>query len=279
MNDSIQPSRSFSIITFNIWDIPFWFSKNREERIARIGPYIKQYNPDIMCLQESFDVWHRDQIYEALGKDGYSIIEGYKRTRYILGFVRRFDLTGGLVIFSKFPIRKTVFEPFSLWKEMNFWERRGRKGFLDTLIETPFGMVRIINTHLHDGTLALHRFIRARQITQLTRAIKNHDSEESIPLIIAGDLNEDDIFDKEAPHPLRVLNIRDSATNNEPTLRVDNPYANRGYNRANVSHRFDYVLVRDIDSLRLNVSEYRVLPQPDPPLSDHNPVLVRFLLQ
>jgi endonuclease/exonuclease/phosphatase family metal-dependent hydrolase len=55
------------LVTLNIWDIPFWFSLDREARLARLGQYLNKISPDLICLQESFDVKHRDDLYEYFG--------------------------------------------------------------------------------------------------------------------------------------------------------------------------------------------------------------------
>jgi endonuclease/exonuclease/phosphatase family metal-dependent hydrolase len=143
------------VLTLNIWDIPFWFSTKRRERMRHLGPYLKEINPDIICLQEAFDVKHRELIHEALGKKNYHIVEEYDETRRVLLF-KRFDLTGGLIIFSKFPIKENSFSHFRRPLRIAFSERVGRKGFLQALLETPMGPLLVVNTHLHSGKKPNH---------------------------------------------------------------------------------------------------------------------------
>jgi len=107
------------LVTLNIWDIPFWFSLDREERIRRLGQCLDRISPDLICLQESFDVKHRHQIHEGLGRDKFNIIEEYDRTRRILLF-KRLDLTGGLITFSRLPIISSRFIPFRRFVDMAF---------------------------------------------------------------------------------------------------------------------------------------------------------------
>ena len=61
------------LVTLNIWDIPCWFSLDREARLARLGQYLNKISPDLICLQESFDVKHRDDLYEYLGRDEFTV--------------------------------------------------------------------------------------------------------------------------------------------------------------------------------------------------------------
>jgi endonuclease/exonuclease/phosphatase family metal-dependent hydrolase len=99
------------IVSFNIWDLPYWFVKNRRQRILQIAEYLQRLDAEIICLQESFDVHHRRLLYEHLGLERYYTSGGFEETRKVPLAV--FDTTGGLVIFSKFPIIKHNFIPFN----------------------------------------------------------------------------------------------------------------------------------------------------------------------
>jgi mRNA deadenylase 3'-5' endonuclease subunit Ccr4 len=99
------------IVSFNIWDLPYWFVKNREQRILQIAEYLRKLDAEIVCLQESFDVRHRRFLYESLGSDKYYASDGFETTRKAP--LALFDTTGGLVIFSKFPIIQNKFIPFN----------------------------------------------------------------------------------------------------------------------------------------------------------------------
>ena len=59
------------IVSFNIWDLPYWFVKNRRQRILQIAEYLRRLDAEIVCLQESFDVHHRRLLYEHLGLERY----------------------------------------------------------------------------------------------------------------------------------------------------------------------------------------------------------------
>src|SRR6266852_3835949 len=96
-----SPSQ-LKIVSFNIWDLPYWFVKNRQQRILQIAEYLQRLDAEIVCLQESFDVHHRRLLYESLGLDRYYASGGFEETRKAP--LASFDTTGGLVIFSKFPI-------------------------------------------------------------------------------------------------------------------------------------------------------------------------------
>src|SRR5262245_7615675 len=104
-------SSQLKIVSFNIWDLPYWFVKNRNQRILQIAEYLQRLDAEIICLQESFDVHHRRLLYEHLGLDKYYASGGFEETRKVP--LALFDTTGGLVIFSKFPIIQHKFISFN----------------------------------------------------------------------------------------------------------------------------------------------------------------------
>ena len=124
-----------TIITFNVWDLPLWFVRGRERRIAKVADYLAGQDADVICLQESFDVAHRLLIAHRLG-DGYSMSDGHDRTRKMLG-IKTFDVTGGLVVFSKFPIVRSRFFTFNRLVNVSWVEFLARKGFLEVVVSTP----------------------------------------------------------------------------------------------------------------------------------------------
>lgn len=269
---------NIKIISLNIWDIPFWFSLKRKERILRLGEFFKEQNADIICLQESFDVKHRDKLHEYLGKKVYSASEsGYNgKTRRILLF-KRFDLTGGLVTFSKLPIKRSSFTPYRRFVDMMFAEYIGRKGVLETVLETPKGPLLIMNTHLHAGSLSVDQRVRLRQLRQLLRVA---ETAKDMPTVLVGDFNENDIFkEKNFAHLLRKSGFRDAAENSKeeakPTIRLGNRYASKTwFNRNSKSKRLDYILVNNLENFGWKIAEFKVLDQPKNPLSDHDPIML-----
>ena len=54
-----MPTAPLQIVSFNIWDVPYWFVPNRKQRMLHIAEYLQRLDAEIMCLQESFDVHHR----------------------------------------------------------------------------------------------------------------------------------------------------------------------------------------------------------------------------
>lgn len=264
---------SLRIISFNIWDLPLWFVKRRTERMRRVGEYLKRAAPEVVCLQESFDVKHRKLIHDVLGDD-YYIGNGHGKTRKLLG-LKTFDMTGGLITYSRFPVITSRFIPFSRFLNVAFVEFLARKGFLETILRTPEGPLRVVNTHLHKISMIGSTWIHARQIRRILRFLKG---EKEMPTILAGDFNEDRMMEhpwfRDAfaaagftdPEPAQGEKIR-------PSYRKENPYVNQWPNRVKVSERCDYVFFRGLG--RPEVASYAPIPE-HPPLSDHDPVALNL---
>lgn len=267
---------SIKILSFNIWDVPFHLSKNRHERVHRLGSYLKENDADIVCLQESWDVKHRNRLHETLDRRIYNINEGSGHTRRVL-FFKRLASNGGLVNFSKFPIKNSKFIPFRRFIDLVPSEFVARKGVLATTIETPEGRLFLMNTHFHPGNSSLDRKIRLKQLRQVFKAAEDV---KDTPILIAGDLNEKDIFEqKEFSSLIESAGFRDAAENqkekNKPTVRVDNPIEKEKiFYRGNFSRRVDYFLVNDWEKFGWRISDYKVSDQPTEPISDHDPIMI-----
>ena len=264
------------ILTWNVWDTPFWISTERHERMHRLGGFLKTQDPDIICLQESFDTKHRDMIYEALGKDAYHATDQDDLMRRVF-MVARMDTTGGLVIFSKFPIKNAVFTPFKNPILSSIQERVGRKGYLTAEIETPNGPLLVINTHLYSLRSVHASGIRIYQLKQIFKATKS--KREKMTSVLAGDMNEDAL-----KNPIRFKEILrnegfiDSTElvgeKIEPSYRPENPLPHTRFNNGEDPLRLDYVLFGNLPALGLRAVSNDVLEQPENPLSDHNPIMV-----
>ena len=260
------------IVSFNIWDLPYWFVKNRRQRILQIAEYLQRLDAEIICLQESFDVHHRRLLYEHLGLERYYTSGGFEETRKVPLAV--FDTTGGLVIFSKFPIIQHTFIPFNHFTP-SLIERIGRKGVLEAIIETPYGAMQVFNIHLHMGKNFFARSTRVKQLKSVIERIKLH---RYLPIILAGDFNENALMEQK-----KFLNILQSRGlihseyfgqyESMPSYRIKNPFTNNWLNRSKYSCRLDYILVSLTEDFDLKVAQYEPMYL-TPPLSDHDPVFL-----
>jgi endonuclease/exonuclease/phosphatase family metal-dependent hydrolase len=260
------------IVSFNIWDLPYWFVKNRRQRILQIAEYLQRLDAEIICLQESFDVHHRRLLYEHLGLERYYASGGFEETRNAPLAV--FDTTGGLVIFSKFPIIQHKFVPFNQFTP-SLVERIGRKGVLEATIETPYGAVQVLNIHLHVGKHFFARNIRVKQLKSILKRIK---VPPYLPIILAGDFNENALMEQKKF--LTILQSRGLTHSLHfeqyefmPSYRINNPFVNNWINWSKYSRRLDYILVSLTEDFDLKVAQYEPMYL-IPPLSDHDPVFL-----
>ncbi len=260
---------NIKVLSFNIWDLPLFFVKNRAERFAGLLEYLKKTDADIVCLQEAFDVHHRERLIESF-KDKYEYV-GDGDFRKLL-FFKVFDKTGGLMVLSKFPVKFKRFVPYSRLFNSAIGELFARKGFLEVILETPNGDLRVINTHLHEETPFFDRSVRLAQLRKIFNMIEN----KNFPTLLMGDFNQhsmahqkdfSDFFDSFGlHHPLH----RDPQL---PTYRPGNIYVDSWINRTKTPKRFDYIMVGLLDRLGLEATHYK--PEHlEVDLSDHDPVLL-----
>ena len=225
-----------------------------------------------MCLQESFDVQHRRLLYERLGMERYYASGGFDETRKVPFAV--FDTTGGLVIFSKFPILQYRFTPFHHFTP-SVVERIGRKGVLEATIETPHGIMQVFNIHLHVGNHFFAHNLRAKQLKSVLERMK---IQSHLPSILAGDFNENALMEQKKFATMLqsrglVHSLYFEPYEFMPSYRIKNPLVNTWINRAKYSRRLDYILVNLTENFYLKVMQYEPIYL-TPPLSDHDPVFL-----
>jgi endonuclease/exonuclease/phosphatase family metal-dependent hydrolase len=257
------------VVSLNIWDLPLWFVKNRPQRIGAVVDYLASQDPDIICLQESWDLTHRQQIYQKLGAAQYfsTALSSAKPKPFTMR-----GRTGGLVIFSKFPIVSETFITFQrkLYPPNEYF---GHKGIVTAMLQTPAGPLQVINAHLVGG---LGKSVWRQRLQQFKAALNPTDNNPT-PTILAGDFNQHAL----TRHPefaalLRQNGIVDPAPQTQPllpTYRLDNPFVDLWINRRQQSERLDYIFVKFLEKLRLAVTSYAPM-RLEPAISDHDPVVL-----
>jgi endonuclease/exonuclease/phosphatase family metal-dependent hydrolase len=255
------------IISYNVWDLPLWFVKNRDKRMLEIAKYFVERGTEIICLQESWSMKHRKILSD------YLRLHGYADAVAMSGMGRK---SGGLLTFSKFPILSINFISFGR-RGAAVSEILGNKGALETVIETPKGIIKVINTHLHYQSTKMVNTasIRLRQLRDIFSNIRNEDP---VPIILAGDFNEHAMFSNDAFETIfkaEQFSYLES-DNRAPTYRQENFFVNNWINRIRESYRYDYIVTKGIEKTGLSVYAYAPLYL-HPPLSDHDPVSMVLL--
>lgn len=210
------------VLTFNVWGVPL-VSTHRAARWRALEPAIKVLDPKIVALQEVF----YDEDVEALSAM-------FRRLGFEHVFRHPHRVGGGLLTASRFPIRSARFEayraagrPHSIARP-DFW---AGKGIAILELETPLGLLRFANSHLHAQYGRPEEF----KPTVLAQAIQASESLEALglqpgapagsrpPLILGGDINSawDDL-------PFQVLAARAALLPAAPELGIDALFSRSG---------------------------------------------------
>ena len=173
-----------SALTWNVWDTPYFGSRDNEERMKRLVDYLYRTEPHVVLLQESFNPERRKKFLETLGSydSGYKAPANVHEERKLLGFIPFFDATGGLVTLSRYPIRSSVFYPFETHGK-SWDERFCGKGYTQTFVNTPEGQILVVNTHLSNRPTDTQT--RLAQLEELLDDLENVD----VPVVLGGDFN------------------------------------------------------------------------------------------
>ncbi len=262
-------SGNMEIITYNIWDLPLWFVRNRKERLLEIARMLVERGAEIICLQESWSLHHRQALSEFFRKHGYHDAvrqAGIKRN------------SGGLVTFSKFPIKSVRFIPFGRFS-FSVSEFIGNKGVLETVLETPTGLLRVLNIHLHHQS-SRHINTKKMRLRQLRKLFADLKREPPLPAVLAGDFNEHAMM---AEHSFAALFEKNGFVHHSngtellPTYRPENHLVDNWINRIPHSQRYDYILTKDMEKLGLQFHDQSPW-YIEPALSDHDPVSLKLVL-
>lgn len=158
---------TFQVACLNVWAVPL-AARDLDLRFGRLLPALRTLAPDVVCLQEVFLESTRRRIVDGLGDD-YAFTPG---------------TAGGLLIASRFGVESSAFAPYPEDGRLRLAERLARKGFLEAVLPTPAGRLRVVTTHLaaefsEDGAR------KAQQDVLLEHLATRTD----LPLLLAGDLN------------------------------------------------------------------------------------------
>jgi endonuclease/exonuclease/phosphatase family metal-dependent hydrolase len=257
-----------NIISYNIWNLPFLTPRGSFKRMKNIATYLQTVSADIICLQEVWSL-RTKHLFSNVFQGVYS---SYPSRSIPTLYKRWLDFSsqqGGLLTLSKFPIISEKFIRFGIsgW----FWtEWAGDKGFLETFLKTPWGVLRVINTHLHQPLAS----VRFHQIKKMFSYLAK---DQETPTILAGDFNQDQLANDEVFMSLlsNTKFVHPGILTDAPlhTYRLNNPLTQTWLNRLKESGHLDYIFIRFLEKLGLNVKNYTPIHLPTP-LSDHDPVVL-----
>ncbi len=242
-----QEADTLKILTWNICMLPEPVKVAQAKRLKHIAEVLRSSDYDVIALQEVF----LDKSVKFLKKylsDKYPYVAGPPRRKFAL------KLTGGVYVFSKYPIKKWFAFNYSACKG---WDCLASKGVVVAEIQLPRKKIQVLATHLQAGRK--FQAVREEQYREI-REVLDNIKEENVPQFIVGDLNTS----KKVHSYKRML----------ATLQAEDPSGNQefftSYGDENDLAKFrgeggkgkmlDYILVRSlrrVKVLQLKVRRFR----------------------
>jgi|GEM_PF-1929440 len=254
------------IASYNAWLLPF-ASREMGDRLERMPAAIDALAPDVLCLQEAWLSFQRDELESGLeARLPFATYGG-----------------GGVAVMSRFPITEERFVPFADDEALSIVERMGGKGVFEVVVATPAGPLRILNTHL-----ALDRRGEGGHERQLEQLGERLAERPELPTILCADLNMRATDGGALSPGYQALLDRGYVDTIPPRRRADGRYEQRPTTRVGWPRRSrrgrgwspDFVLVRGgAGGAALNVGEGAVeLADEATALSDHNLIRADLVL-
>lgn len=269
----LNKSMKLSVLTWNIWDTPYFGSRKNSQRLDSFIDYLYMRVPEIIFIQESFDPSRRAVFLSNLETCalGYNVPKNASEERRILGLIPFFDATGGLITLSKYPITSSDFHAFET-SGRSFDERFCGKGYTKTFVNTPNGEVLVVNTHLSNRPQDVE--IRVAQLEQLLQELRDVEA----PIFLGGDFNTTRFLDGTGEQTEEFEMIEDAGFADSLVGREEDFET---FSHSNVySHypehgRIDFVFYKEGKEVRINPRRSQMLGT-DIPISDHYGYLAEF---
>lgn len=252
-NLPVRDTGSLQVITYNVAGLPGFLSRSHPSvNIPLMGPLLSDY--DIALVQEDF---------AYAGQLRYGVSLPYKSNLRAEGLLEMGD---GLNRFSRFPFLDLQHEP---WKTCNGYitdrnDCLASKGFSVAIHYLGKNTVlEVYNLHMDAGINPADRRARLAQVDQLLVALREYSSDRAV--IVAGDTNLWNEDKKTLGHLLQAAGLHDACK----VTGCPNKHRSR-----------DKVLYRSGPNLELTPVDWRVdhrfVDQAGKPLSDHQPIAVKF---
>jgi endonuclease/exonuclease/phosphatase family metal-dependent hydrolase len=170
-------SEELSLITYNIWALPY-ISNKIKERLQAMPPFLAQY--DVLLLQEAFAP-ERDRLIATLEEDyGYSYVSN------ILNNPTPNFFDGGIVLLSRYPI---VNQAQFYFPDCNGAECFTDKGINYIEIIKQGRSYHIFSAHTSSFNNDIARLYRQNQFEQMRAFAESLNIPQNEPVIYGGDFN------------------------------------------------------------------------------------------
>lgn len=259
-----------SVFTLNSWLVPYIQSRNVKKRASGIVSTVASLDPDIVLLQEVFNVPYRKYFSENL--PAYYYPKDMFKERRLFWIIPFLDASGGLVTLSKYPIEDYSFHPFEA-RGPRVGERVCRKGYTKARVGWCEEHILVVNTHLYAGVEK--NKVRKEQLAQLLADVK----EAVYPVILGGDFNVSNSGGEkpEEFYMLEEAGFIDSLVGPEEQFNTycsSNSYTGGDLGGLTQDSRLDYVFFRS-NSNRIEPTESALIGVAEP-LSDHYGYLAKL---
>ncbi len=263
-------TNTFKVLSYNVRLFNFYESANGVYSLRKIEDFIRNQNPDLVCLQEFFILGNpsmaEDEIIRGLGGNYYShmkLLKVNKNRYYGIVTFTKFPIVGrgeithanssSLSIYTDVLIKKDTFRIFNNHLQ-SFMLKRMSKSFLEEISSSQnretVGEMRNISRSLKKGFT-----LRSRQ----AQLVKSYINNSPYPVIVAGDFND-------TPVSYTYRKIRKGLEDSFVTSGYGAGFTYKGNYPAN---RIDYILY-DNNLISTSFEIKKVL------YSDHYPIIAYF---
>lgn len=249
------------ISSLNTWGLPLGLARDLPRRTEALGRSFASSGADAIALQEVWTPRARTHLRSAAAEAGFEHAF----------FVDRSRDNSGLVVFSRHPFSRGEARAYRVrgWAERvhhgDYWSG---KGWLDVVLQTPEGELRLVDTHLHAAYSAAgqpdeYAGERMAQVVELAHALRDR----ALPLLAVGDFNMHEGSDEYRVF-LALSGLTDVAAERDErqaTIQADHPYGGPGA----ADERIDYAFARDGSTARLRPVSIRRDFDAEIELGDH----------
>jgi endonuclease/exonuclease/phosphatase family metal-dependent hydrolase len=264
-----ETANKLNILTYNTQLMPFYAGTVDDLnqpgiRAKSIPGKITHY--DVVLLEELFDKNLRE-ILIKLTQAAYPY-----HTR-VVGDHSSSLLTGGVMIFSKWPIIK---EEQFIFEAKSGIDQFAAKGAIYAAINKDGKIYHLIGTHLQAGETDIETNIRAKQLQEIKNFIDRLLIPNTQPLLIGGDFNIDQ-FSREIYGLLNTLNVNLPISTGHPysfdnainTMSIGKSRSRLDYIFFHNAHENPHISINNVFILR-DLNNEIMWPKFD--LSDHFPL-------
>jgi endonuclease/exonuclease/phosphatase family metal-dependent hydrolase len=271
LSDKEASVESLKMLSWNIYMLPPMLKfTGKKKRSIHIANQLSQSDYDLIVFQEAFHRGARRRMVKRMQETyPYRIGPAFKSTFSI-------KTSDGIWIMSKFPIEEVDKIKYKAKKGI---DRMAKKGALMVKLNKNGQEFYIVGTHLN---AAGSDDFRIRQLNQLKAELLDKYEKDSLPIIVAGDLNVNKYKKSLYDSMLGILNVSDY--NMEGDLQLTYDYTKNTLAYGKSQNWIDYIFLINNQLLVKDAKrEVKIIESPwskkHQSLSDHHAVEMKLYYQ